>query len=303
MKQRIFIGIAFVLFFSFGCSTTEKQEKVQDTNEYGPKAVKLEPLIQPVVLIFGPGMAKAFAYAGVLKAFHEQKIPIRAIVATEFGALIAGLYASSRSINEFEWKLHKFRKKVFPKNENQIDRLFSGKVDLKKAIREILVGKRIESARVPLAVGSFTTSNSRITYLERGLLSRAVESSLGEPGFIRASNWQGRPAYSLGSIRPFPVRWAKKRWNAPVIVISVTDRLVQFHHSDGKELDYSAKMSMAMISASEILQESSLTLEPDLSGIGYFDFLKIHSIIFRGRQKALAKMSQIKSLLLKSSEE
>ena len=51
--------------------------------------------VRPIVLVLGPGMARGFAFAGVLRALNEAKIPIGAVIGTEMGALVSALYADS----------------------------------------------------------------------------------------------------------------------------------------------------------------------------------------------------------------
>lgn len=72
-----------------------------------------------VALILGPGGAKAFAHVGVLKALHQQRIPIEKIVGLEWGALVGGLYAQKGQIHEVEWKLYKLEQQAIMKPKNK----------------------------------------------------------------------------------------------------------------------------------------------------------------------------------------
>ena len=71
---------------------------------FGPQPVK----VFPVALVLGPGLARGYAHAGVLRTLHDNKIPVGAVLGVEMGALIGAIFATSRTINEFEWKLFKF---------------------------------------------------------------------------------------------------------------------------------------------------------------------------------------------------
>ncbi|HUP57734.1 MAG TPA: patatin-like phospholipase family protein, partial [Bdellovibrionota bacterium] len=76
---------------------------------YGPEPIQLRPLI----LVLGPGEARAFAHVGALRAIAEAKLPVAAIYATEMGALVGALYAMNANLNRFEWGLLRFPDDVF----------------------------------------------------------------------------------------------------------------------------------------------------------------------------------------------
>src|SRR5690606_22029918 len=76
---------------------------------YGPAPFRRHP----VVLVLGPGLARGFAFAGVIQALDEAGISIGGIVGTGMGALIGAIYLSSDSVNDFEWKVTQIKKEYF----------------------------------------------------------------------------------------------------------------------------------------------------------------------------------------------
>ena len=57
---------------------------------------------EKIGLVLSGGGARGIAHIGVLKELERQRIPIDYIAATSIGAIVGGLYASGRSINEIE---------------------------------------------------------------------------------------------------------------------------------------------------------------------------------------------------------
>ena len=310
LKFSIGITIVFLgsLYLS-GCSVSEK--KPPSKKEWPAPAWKKEEVnkqkemtLKPVTLVFGPGLAKAFASAGVLKALEENKVPIKAIVGTGFGAIVGGLYVSSRSIHDFEWKLTRFKKKIFPGLSRKPELLNDPKSDFYRTLDSLLVGKQLQSLKTSFAMTSFTASDSSISYLQRGALLSAIKASSGIPKWVSVGRWGGQRAYSGALIAPYPVTWAQERWNAPVIVISVTDSRVNESSKPYPEsLDFDAQMAMGQLLHQDALSKAALVIRPHLSGIGYFDFSKIHSIMFRGRKETLSKMNQIRQLLISAEKD
>ena len=115
MKTKLFITL-FISFIFSACakpglkstevshlSKSESYKKNERETAFGPNPIQLFP----VVLVFGPAQARGFAYAGIIKGFTEEKIPIGAIVGADFGALIGAIYTHSETVHEFEWKVLK----------------------------------------------------------------------------------------------------------------------------------------------------------------------------------------------------
>jgi NTE family protein len=55
-----------------------------------------------VGLVLGSGGARGLAHIGVIKAMVNNKIPIDLIVGSSAGALMGGLYASWKAVDELE---------------------------------------------------------------------------------------------------------------------------------------------------------------------------------------------------------
>jgi NTE family protein len=70
-----------------------------------PSATPLPPRVLPKIgVILGPGGMKTFAHLGVLREMNRARIPVHAIVGLEWGAVMAGAFATQGQINDAEWK-------------------------------------------------------------------------------------------------------------------------------------------------------------------------------------------------------
>jgi predicted acylesterase/phospholipase RssA len=92
------------------CSTASKHQPgapeapVMNSAE---AAAALKKEMPNVAVVLGPGGAKAFAHAGVIKEFQENHIPIDRIVGIEWGSLIAAAFAAHGQSHEIDWKLYR----------------------------------------------------------------------------------------------------------------------------------------------------------------------------------------------------
>jgi hypothetical protein len=112
-----------------------------------------EPLIEaPVVemekkspvFILPRAKALGLAYAGVLQKLFNQKIQIGAIVAEEMGALIAGLYSISISVNQFEWFILNLKEEFFKSSNFYFFSKEPTYSELKSFIDKKLQGKKFK---------------------------------------------------------------------------------------------------------------------------------------------------------------
>ncbi|MBC7693340.1 MAG: patatin-like phospholipase family protein [Methylotenera sp.] len=263
-----------------------------DSNStYGPEPM----LIKPVVLVFGPGLARSFAYAGVLKALQEEKIPVGAIIATETGSLIGALYANSATINNFEWSLSKLKDETFAGKRS----LFSGlsKADpenegLDQLLARTFGEKNLTGFKTPLQIVLQREKTRESFLVKEGQIKDLVRSAMAVPGVLAAFN----NLTSAGASRPFAVSEARLLGSGPVVVIDVLspagDQLVKSQNIALKDYIQSARGA-----ALDQLKDADLVITPNLSGLGFEDYQKKNDIIFRGKKAALAQQEAIRHLV------
>lgn len=266
---------------------------------YGPEPVQY----RPVVLVLGPGMARGFAHAGVIRALREAKIPIGAIVGTEMGSLIGVLYSMNPTINRFEWSLVKVKGDWFVAGSNKLLSAFrsgpSDGQDLEHGLRTILSGKNLKDARVPIRVVFQDESRGAPVAVGEGDAVQAIRAAVSTPGLVASGSWDGKPASSAASSRPYPVSEAKALGIGGVVVVDV---LTGARPAPGADSAEQEKLIAEQLIAGEQaggadLGEADLVIRPDMRGIGYLDFSKRTDAAFRGKKAAIAELPAIRQLV------
>lgn len=284
----IFFSIAMV-----GCATPsverkgvagderKEPERVQvgqaPVETYGPPMQKVEageqygPILQqthPVVLVLGPGRAKAFAYLGVLQELEKAKVTVSAIFGTEMGALIGGLYALGGGVNQLEWRMLKIKREDFQVPSDRFGLFGGGSVGASKAASKRLASlaraffgsRQIEQSAIPLTLG-----------VGGGAVSSGLMSELVVQSFDPEGGTSDLPK------RPFLVREAKRLGQGPVVVVDVLE-------------------DRESASCWDELKEADLVIRPDLKGIGKEDFQLKTSIVWRGRTAYSKTAAELKKL-------
>lgn len=157
---------------------------------YGPLPVAT----YPIMLVLGPGKARGLAYVGVLRALSEAKIPIAAILGTEIGGLIGGIYAMDGNINHLEWALLRLKDEALVRGniDDGLEKILPNHPDLKQV-------------KIPLLVQS---GNS---ILDSGDMINALGSLLQAP---------------INTGHPFLIEEARKLGAGPVVVVDVNNSLI-----------------------------------------------------------------------------
>lgn len=238
---------------------------------YGPAPIQA----RPIVLVLGPGMARGFAFAGVLRSLHDSRISIGAILGTEIGGLMAALYAMDGNINDFEWALMKYREEAFQADRRLLSRIFdrsAGASKLETVLEQTLGNSAIENSRIPLRLAIESKATGLPELIEKGLTAQAVRAAMATAD--ADVQWNGVPARSALS-RPFLVSEAKALGIGPVIVVNV----------------------MPELSGNGDLKEADLVVEPNMKGIGIADFSKRTEAAYRGKRAIKDRIREIRRQL------
>lgn len=298
-------SVIILALISSGCSSSSRTDSpsgggagserslenptgTQDASDEEQPPVEMsgpEPLqIRPIVLVLGPGRARTLSYVGILRALHDEKIPIRAIVGTEMGALIAALYATSKSINEFEWKAQKLKEIHYQDVDSSISRFFgreSREEALKAFLQENFASLSFGGARVPLYLGT-ATEDSGYTYIQSGNLSGILLRSILSP--IQSQSFSLDPLRSSFSSE------------APIVVVNAYEK-VNSSEQDEHELGYQSRLEDLSSEISSYLEKADFVIHPYLNQAGYLDFSKKSMFIFRGKNALSSNLFELRQLV------
>lgn len=262
---------------------------------YGPKKIQTKP----VVIISGPGMARAFALAGVLRGLEDAKIPIKAIYATEMSGLIAGMYTMSRSINQFEFLLLKLKDDLFAPKQvlGFLKPTENDGMELKNELEKMFGSRDFSEGRVPVKIG-VTDRNGQFFYLDRGPAVEILRASCSIPGYFEKVETMGLGEVSSGSQGvSLSVSDAGKDQSNPILVldwglpkpkghekVKITDELKNYLTQV-----FSQKSSDEM----NALKESHILLRPDLTLVDPLDFSKRAEAMYRGKNLIKERLKEI----------
>lgn len=300
---------------SSGCSTQKKaeepstvtqsqQEETTQTQESGEAEKKTygptTPQKRPIVLVFGPGMARGFAYAGILRELEKNKIPVGAIVGSEMGALLGAMYADSSGLNEFEWKSLKLKEEVFVSSGMSLSRLFNKPDDgsrLSSNLETIFSNRNISDTHIPLRVSVYSKNESRNEFPLQGKVRDWIRASLAVDPVFSSVKIGGHEFRSSLPEEAFPIELAKSLKIGPVVFVNLHSDLANMSGQSDNEKKYLDKIKEALNSSRSDIAKADLILTPDLSGISYMDFKQRKKIEYRGKAEVDKYVKELKDLI------
>ena len=269
----------------------------EPAQNYGPDPV----ITKPIVLVLGPGLARGFAYAGVLHALNEAKIPVGAIVSTEMGALIGGLYVSNPTINSFDWALMKFKDEHLLKKKKFFAAVLNSDSKLEDLLSQSFGQKDMSEARIPFRVVVQKVGTQESKTLRQGSIVQAVRGALATPGNVKPIRLEDAFAeqgtvMTSGTSRPFPVAEAKQLDIGKVVVINVLKSSTPTKNVKDIDPALVTYITAAQKAGWDDLKEADLVIEPDLKGIEFFDYQKRNEIFFRGKKAIMDHEDELRNL-------
>ncbi len=217
----IFLALAMLPIFFSACAHKSEQrvepkdqvsvappEKEKDTaaskekpapGDYGPQPI-FGPDIPPkgfedirevgVTLVFLPAMAKAWAYVGVIKELEEQKIPIRAIVGMETGALVGALYAL-RGLHGLQWQLSKFQEETFLDIPLLSLKPRAAGNELQSLLQKIFRETEIQNFKIPVRI-AVSDKEDHVAFPSKGRVTALLRSAMALPEVMDPSSAKER---------------------------------------------------------------------------------------------------------------
>lgn len=280
---------------------SQSQADIQDPTGEGIEEAPPVRLIKPAVLVFGPGLAKTFAFIGAVRAIEEAKIPVGGVVGTGYGALIAAIYARSESVNDFEWALLQLKTELFTQDSSIIGSLLQGKGwprGLQQALENIFKHTQFEDLKKRLVISvSPERRPSSYRLVSSGRVVDAVRAAMTEPLVYPAIEYGGTQSRSAAQSYPYLVPVAREMEVGPVITFDVLDSQLSLDPPSKlhEELDYRFYRSWSL--GRQAVDQSDLVIAMDLAQFHYLDFKKRTSIVFQGKIKVAEKLKKIKELV------
>lgn len=291
-----------VCVFLFACSHAAKRPQVMTTStpplgQVGPPSQPSEifgppipsvygpstPQAKAIVVVFGPGMARGYTYAGVLRALNQNRIPVAAIFASQVGSLVAAIYAGDGNINHFEFGLLKFKPDVYEQKggflSHVLDRIEAN--DGRKfedELKRVFKQKRIQETKLSLHIAIQYKKDRFPTVLDQGPLLEAIRSAVALPAFFTPSAFENVSAGAAVDPESALLIQAKALGAGPVVLFDA-------------EPEQRTSVDQATAKACD------LTVDMNLSAIADNDFRKMTDAAFIGKTETQNRIPQIKTLL------
>lgn len=248
---------------------------------------------QNYVLILGPGLARTYAFLGVIRELTANKIPIKAVVGVEMGAVIGAIWLSS-NLNNLEWEMHKL------KRETLLDVPFlglRGKVaegkKIWKFLKEAIRTDELKSFQTPFYVVS--SQNSEVYFENDGPTHEIIRGALALPGILKPHAWGGRERISAAFDKPYPVEKAKDLNVGKTICADVIASGVNYETKDDTEQRISILMKSSVSLAREELKNCDYIISVKADDVGFLDFEAKAKLIYKGKQAVKLWITQLKS--------
>jgi predicted acylesterase/phospholipase RssA len=142
-----------------------------------------------VAVILGPGGAKAYAHAGVLKAFQQQRIPVEKVVGLEWGALMGAFFANKGQAHDMEWKLYRMEQQNLPKPHGGF---FSKSEDtvhvMDRFLNDIFGKDDVANSKIAFTCPSRSVWSGVISWQSRGPFKEAIKRCLAYPPVFKVKS-------------------------------------------------------------------------------------------------------------------
>ncbi len=269
-----------------------------------------------VALALGGGAAKGLAHVGVLRGLEEDGFEVAAIAGTSMGSIVGALYARGMGGIEME----AFFGSVDWARLGGIMLRSPGGAAFHDLLRETLGLEPIENLAIPFATVCCNLENGDEVVLRRGCLADAVLASSSIPGILPPSEIDGQTLVDGAMVTPVPVASAGEMISAPVLAVNVlrppssshrikpvVKRLLEgaapiqlLNHVEAfldnhplsigrRKPDFPNRLEVVMRSF-HIMQynlakqgkRASTIVEPEVGGIGWFEFERAREIMAEG---------------------
>lgn len=277
-------------------------------------------------LALGGGAARGLAHIGVLKVLEEQGISIDMIAGTSMGALVGGVYATTRSAAVTEKRFLEFifsdqfkrarfdflreSRKASPQLLNSVMSLikrgifytvsmakssFVSAEHFEHNINSLLDDVRIEQTAIPFAAVAADINRGEQVVLKSGSLRRAVSASSAVPGLLPPVDLDGRTLIDGGWVAKVPVVPALLMGADLVIGVDVS-REIEEQVNLRTGLNIMVRANSISMDALKSLQcrLADVIVVPDVSRIHWADFSAVRECVMRGEEAARAGLDEIR---------
>jgi NTE family protein len=251
-------------------------------------------------LALGGGAARGFAHIGVIQVLEENGLSPDLVVGTSAGSLVAALYASGKGGNELALLADGMDETAFADWSYPGRGLIRGEA-LARYVREQTGGRMIEQMRLPLGIAATDLDSGQGVLFQRGDTGTAVRASSAVPAVFQPVKIGSREYVDGGLSAPIPVHHARAMGAELVIAVDISAVPEGNATGDAARMLLQTFAIMGRTIKTYELKDADLVLSPKLAGVSGADFSTRRQSIRAGREVTLARVAELRGLLVAKS--
>lgn len=262
-------------------------------------------------LALGSGAAKGLAHLGVLKALEENEIPVHIISGSSIGAIVGGLYATGKSIENLrEFALEFGRKNIARWLDPSFLRTggFLKGRKIEQALIDFAGDVDFDSLQIPFyAVASDLLTGEEVI-INEGSLITAIRASFAIPGIFTPIKMNNKWLVDGALADPIPTGILQDKKCDFIIGVNVckASSNEKYISSHGIPKIIDVLMQTFSITQQKLalpcMQRADITIIPAVSDHSWTDFSKVDNLMNLGYDATLKQMDEIKQALSKKKK-
>jgi predicted acylesterase/phospholipase RssA len=295
----------------------------QPPEQHNRDSLSTKTHLAPIALALSGGGARGLAGVGVLKAFEERGIEIRAIAGTSIGGIVGGLFACGYSADQIKTIVRKIDfKRLFTNDPPRTSMLFTqrrererhiisvrfdglapqfphaltGGQELTTFLTELTLAAtyraegRFSNLRIPFKTVCTDIVSGREIVLDTGSLSDAMRATMAFPLAFTGVEQGDKLLMDGGMLTPIPVALARSMDSDSLLVVAVNTTSPLLPKSGLVSLVEIANQVTTIMSGHSLAVQLALAdyvISPELDGISATNFELRDSIMALGYRAAL----------------
>jgi NTE family protein len=251
-------------------------------------------------LALSGGAARGIAHVGVLRALHENSIPIDCVAGTSSGSLVGGAWASGMPVDQ----IAELGRKLHWRDVGRVtlSRLgMQSNERLEEYLRERLPITRFEDLPMPFAaVATELKSGAAVVMRDQGDIPFAIRASCTIPGlYVPVTDEQGRQLVDGGLVAVIPSSIARSLGADIVIAVDVNAEGATFMAPSSSVIGVMLQsMLVVQRTASHYqLSLSDYVIKPKIGHIRWDEMGRADELLEAGYDAGLASVAEIRALI------
>ncbi len=252
-------------------------------------------------LALGGGGARGLAHVGVIRALERAGVSIDYIAGTSMGALVGGLYATTRDLDLLEETFRKLdHKDIFPLAHliTKRDGVLFRNHEIADAVEARFKNKNIEQCEIPFVAIATDVQNGDTVIMDSGPLAKAIHASIALPVMFQPVQRDKRLLMDGGFSNPVPADVVRKMGAEYVIAVDVTSQWVNIADQVVNWRNLYSVISNALSAVEyqisrQILKEADIVLRPPVLNYDWLAFDRAEDLIIAGEDEARNRLGEI----------